>query len=176
MSDDDARLAEIANTLVEGLERELQPWLQTLLLERLATVSPLQVSPLQVSPSEESSSGADTDPTSVEHAVATTSATVSDAIVDNVRTLLETDIDEQRANPLALVRSGLGPATELLRELGVDPLIRDPFVEQSYPDDVFDLAPATFGDIHESLHEAGLMWGAAKAHVHISRRKAEGLR
>ena len=166
MSDDDARLAEIANALVEGLERELQPWLQALVFERLATAPSSQVP----------TSGAGTDPTSIQRAVVATSTAVSDTIVDRVRTLLETDIDEQRANPLALVRSGLGPATDLLRELGVTPVQRDPFVEQSYPDDVFDLAPASFGDIHESLHEAGLMWGAAKAHVHISRRKAEGLR
>ncbi|MEZ5227993.1 MAG: hypothetical protein R2710_15365 [Acidimicrobiales bacterium] len=58
----------------------------------------------------------------------------------------------------------------------VSPADRDPFAVQTFPDDLYDLAPATFADIDEALHEPGLMWGAAKAHVHLSRRRAEGLR
>jgi putative CocE/NonD family hydrolase len=46
----------------------------------------------------------------------------------------------------------------------------------SFPDDAYDLGPASFADIDPSLHEPGLMWGAAKAHVHLARRRAEGLR
>lgn len=96
-------------------------------------------------------------------------------MLEHVRLLLTTDIDEQRANPLAIVRSGLGPATMLLASLGSATIERDPFAVQAFPDDVYDLAPATFGDIDESLQELGLRWGAAKAHVHLSRRRAEGL-
>ncbi len=99
---------------------------------------------------------------------------MAEPLLERVRELLGTDIDEQRANPLALVRSGLGPATARLASLDLPAVERDPFVAQAFPDDIYDLAPATFGDIDESLQEAGLMWGAAKAHVHLSRRRAEG--
>ena len=33
-------------------------------------------------------------------------------------------------------------------------------------------APATFADVDPALHEPGLVWGAAKAHVHLARRRA----
>ncbi len=38
------------------------------------------------------------------------------------------------------------------------------------------LAPASFADLHPDLHEPGLVWGAAKAHVVLARRRREGLR
>ncbi len=147
---DDERLAAIASDLADGLERHLGPWLRRLLAQR---------------------SG---DAASSEALDATIEA-ITGPMLERVRTLLATDIDEQRANPLAIVRSGLGPATDLLVSLGVPAVDRDPFAGQAFPDDIYDLAPATFGDIDESLQEAGLMWGAAKAHVHLSRRRAEGL-
>jgi hypothetical protein len=41
---------------------------------------------------------------------------------------------------------------------------------------VYDLSPAAFADLDPSLREPGLTWGAAKAHVHLARRRREGLR
>ena len=46
----------------------------------------------------------------------------------------------------------------------------------TFPDDVYDLAPATFDDVSPDLHDPGLRWGAAKAHVHLKRRRAAGQR
>ncbi len=88
-----------------------------------------------------------------------------------VRALLETDIDEQAGNPLAVLRSLVRYATGVLREAGASPADRDEFVQRTFPDDVYDLSPATFGDLDPSLHEPGLVWGAAKAHVHLARRR-----
>jgi hypothetical protein len=94
-----------------------------------------------------------------------------------VRALLRADVDEQGANPLALVRGLAVPfPTRVLQDAGVPPVVRDEFAERAFPDDPYDLSPATFGDIHESLHEPGLAWGAAKAYVVLARRRAEGLR
>jgi hypothetical protein len=59
----------------------------------------------------------------------------------------------------------------VLRAAGVPPVRRDEFAEHAFPDDVYDLAPASFADVDPSLHEPGLVWGAAKAHVHLSRRR-----
>jgi hypothetical protein len=41
---------------------------------------------------------------------------------------------------------------------------------------VYDLTPASFADVDPALHEPGLVWGAAKAHVHLARRRREGRR
>ena len=51
---------------------------------------------------------------------------------------------------------------------------RDEFAERTFPDDVYDLSPASFADVDPALHEPGLMWGAAKAHVILHRRRSEG--
>jgi hypothetical protein len=62
-------------------------------------------------------------------------------------------------------------ATAVLREAGARPVARDEFGERSFPDDVYDLSPATWTDVDPALHEPGLVWGAAKAHVHLARRR-----
>ena len=154
LADDEVMLAEIANDLVRGLDAALAPWLRRQVADRVSA-SPGSVG---------------IDPAELD---ATVHAVSSDTLAV-VRELLDADIDRQWANPLALVRSHLGPITALLASAGVAPVARDPFAERSFPDDVFDLAPAGFRDIDESLHEPGLRWGAAKAHVHLARRRAEG--
>lgn len=86
-----------------------------------------------------------------------------------VRALLESDIDDQRTNPLALLRGAVGYPTEVLRRAGVPPVVRDDFAESRFPDDVYDLTPASFADLDPALHEPGLEWGAAKAWAHRRR-------
>lgn len=93
-----------------------------------------------------------------------------------VRALLETDVDEQSTGPLALVRQAVLYPTEVLNQAGVGPVVRDEFSERAFPADVFGLAPASFAELDPSLHEPGLMWGAAKAHVVLARRRAGGVR
>jgi hypothetical protein len=93
-----------------------------------------------------------------------------------LRELLATDPDAQRANPLALVRRAVGRPTEVLRDAGVPPVARDPQAERLFPEDHYDLTPAAFADVDPALHEPGLVWGAAKAHVILARRRAEGRR
>lgn len=93
-----------------------------------------------------------------------------------IRALLETDIDEQRGNPLALIRGAVVYPTSVLRGLGIPPVERDREAERLFPDDLYDLTPASFAELHPSVHEPGIAWGAAKAHVHLRRRRAEGRR
>lgn len=89
-----------------------------------------------------------------------------------LRALLETDIDEQRQNPLGILRSLVTYPTAVLRDAGAGPVSRDDFAARNFPDDVFDLTPAAFADVGPDLHEPGLVWGAAKAHIHLSRRRS----
>jgi hypothetical protein len=100
----------------------------------------------------------------------------ADEVGGTVRRLLATDVDEQRANPLALLRGAVRYPTEVLERAGVPPRPRDEFAERTFPDDVYDLAPATRADIDPALQERGLVWGAAKAHVVLRRRRREGRR
>jgi hypothetical protein len=89
-----------------------------------------------------------------------------------VRALLSTDIDEQHTNPLSLLRQAVRYPTEVLRRAGVDPLPgRDDVKVRLFPDDVYDLSPATFADVDPRLTEPGLVWGAAKAYEHLRRHQ-----
>src|SRR3954465_4317882 len=88
-----------------------------------------------------------------------------------VRALLSADIEEQRGNPLALVRAAVRYPTGVLRDAGVPPIVRDEHQERLFPDDAYDLAPANFADVDPALAEVGLAWGAAKAYEHLQRHK-----
>jgi hypothetical protein len=87
----------------------------------------------------------------------------------SLRALLETDIDAQSTTPLSLLRQAVRYPTEVLCSAGVPPVRRDPFAERSFPDDDFDLAPASLADVDPDLVELGLAWGAAKAIAHRRR-------
>jgi hypothetical protein len=92
-------------------------------------------------------------------------------VVAAVRALLALDVDEQRTNPLALLRRAVSYPTEVLRAAGVPAVVRDEFDERAFPDDIYALTPAAFADVDPALHEPGLLWGAAKAHAHLTRRR-----
>lgn len=102
-----------------------------------------------------------------------------DAAVDDTLALLEPEIerilladpDAGAGSPLAAIRASIRPLTDHLHSIGVPPVIRDAFAMENFRDDLYDFGPAAFADIHESLHEPGLMWGAARAHVHLRRRR-----
>lgn len=91
--------------------------------------------------------------------------------LDRLRHLFETDVLEQRHNPLQIIRSATDPITAVLRDLGAQRVERDEFQQRSFPDDDFGLCPATWVDIDESLAEVGLEWGAWKAATVITRRR-----
>lgn len=86
-----------------------------------------------------------------------------------VRALLEADVDEQRTTPLSILREAVRYPAEVLRRAGVPPVERDEFAEARFPDDDYDLTPATFADVDPGLAEPGLAWGAAKAWTHRRR-------
>ena len=97
-------------------------------------------------------------------------------IAAQVRTLLEADVDQQWTSPLDLLRRAVTFPTAVLRAEGISPVRRDSFAEQVFPDDVYDLSPASFADVDPALTEPGIEWGAAKAHVILNRRAREGRR
>jgi hypothetical protein len=85
--------------------------------------------------------------------------------------LLTLDIDQQPTTPLALLRSAVRYPTQVLSDAGIPAVVRDREAERLFPDDLYDLTPAAFADFGPEAHEAGLLWGAAKAKVHLSRHR-----
>lgn len=98
------------------------------------------------------------------------------AVMERLEALLAADVDEQRTNPLSVLRAAVAGPTAVLAGAGVPPAPRDGFQERAFPDDPYGLSPATWSDVDPTLHEPGLMWGAWKASVVLARRRAEGRR
>ena len=88
-----------------------------------------------------------------------------------VRDLVLRDVDEQRGNPLALLRTAVRYPTEVLHGAGAPIVERDKFSRERFPDDVYDLTPANWSDVDPSLQELGIAWGAAKAFEHKQRHR-----
>jgi len=100
-----------------------------------------------------------------------TSRAMADETAPALRRFLALDIDVQATTPLEVVRAHLHGPTEVLRGLGVPPVARDAFDESQFPDDLYDFGPRAYTDLDPGLQEPALTWGAAKAHVHLRRRR-----
>lgn len=147
LADDEARLAEISAALLDAIRDATPTWLRR---RARALCGAARIAPDGV-----------------------------DGAVDAVMAVLEPELerilladpDAGAGSPLAAVRASTGPLTAHLRDLGVPPVVRDGFAEERFPADAYDFGPAAFRDIDEALHEPGLLWGAARAHVHLRRRR-----
>ena len=140
------QLADSARELAGGIAQALPHWVMAAVESRLPSM----------------------DPETREAAEAAGRAAAVD-IGGEVARLLAADIDDQRENPLAVLRRAVRYPTEVLDAAGASPVERDDFAVERFPDDVYDLTPASFADIHPDLQEPGLSWGAAKAFVHRRR-------
>jgi hypothetical protein len=151
VSVDSIDVAAYARALADGIEQALPGWVQRS-VARIMTAWADSVPP--------------------EVAVAAEAAG-HQALVEvgpRVRSLLEADIDDQRTTPLAIVRSAaVRYPTEVLAAAGVPPVVRDRAAEELFPDDRYDLIPASFADLDPELADTGLHWGAAKAFQHKRR-------
>jgi hypothetical protein len=143
---------EYARALADGIEAALPGWV-TRCVEGVMAGRPGGMSPDARRSADAAGSAAQT---------ATGSA---------IRALLAADIDEQRTTPLALLRQAVRYPTEVLREAGVAPVRRDPFAQRAFPDDLYDLSPASLADLDPALTDLGIRWGAAKAFEHKRRHR-----
>jgi len=154
---DFAALSEYAMTLADGVALALGPWVERCVRVTCENTGVMLTGALRQKAVE---AGAD----------------AAAQIAPQVRSVLALDIDDQRVGPLELVRGAVRWPTAVLRDAGIPEVARDQSARTMFPDDVYDLTPGSFRDIDPALHEPGLVWGAAKAHVHLSRRKAAGQR
>lgn len=107
-------------------------------------------------------------------AAAEAGAAAVDDVIPALRDLLALDVEAQWTGPLAILRRAVAYPTAVLQAAGVPPVVRDAFAERTFPDDLYDLSPGGFADLDPDLHEPGLIWGAAKAHTVLRRRKGQG--
>ncbi len=149
---DEERLAIYATDLADGLDRHLARWVQDC-ITRIATAYFGSVSD------------------DLRQAGQRAGELARDDLMPEIRALLASDVDQQRTTPLAIIRGAVRYPTQVLHEAGVPPVRRDPIAAEQFPDDDYDLTPTGFKDIDPALHDPGLVWGAAKAHVHIQRHK-----
>lgn len=80
--------------------------------------------------------------------------------------LFSTPPAEQRTTPLEIVRTAAGEVTAVLVAAGIPPVERDEFAERAFPDDLYDVTPASLADLgDDDLGPLQLVWGLAKAKV-----------
>lgn len=153
---DEERLAAIAARLADEVDAVVPRWIERLVVERVAQWR------------------GEVAPEVAVKAVGAGEAAGTEVAV-RMRALLATDVDQQGAGPLQVLRAATRHAHAVLEELGVPPVVRDEFSRRSFPEDVHDLMPATWSDVDPALHEPGIAWGAAKAFVHKARRRSSGI-
>jgi hypothetical protein len=147
-------LDRYATALVAAVEVALPAWVQRVVASRWAEQRDEDL------------------PEPVQDAVREAAAAAVDDVLPPLRALLAEDVAAQRNNPLSLVRGAVVHPTRVLAAAGVAPVDRDADARRLFPDDVYDLVPATFADLGEAVLEPGVAWGAAKAHVLLRRRRA----
>jgi hypothetical protein len=151
--DPEQQLAAYGRALADAIDRAIPRWV----VRQVRTVMEAQVGACP--------------PEAIDAAMAA-GVRAGDEIGPLIRRLLEADVDDQRTTPLAIIRGAVTYPTEVLEAAGAAPVPRDRFAAQSFPDDIYDLTPASFADLdadEPGLAEAGLTWGAAKAFVHRHR-------
>lgn len=152
---DDLALAAHGAALADGIEAALPAWVERCVASLAEAWQPGLAAQLRPAATAAGRAAAET-------------------VGPKVRALLAMDVDAQPTGPLALVREAVSFPTDVLAAAGVPGVVRDEFAERAFPLDRYGLAPAAFADLDPKLHEPGLVWGAAKAHVVLRRRRPGG--
>lgn len=151
---DDQLLASYATALTDEIERALPGWVSAAVAARTGGTVPAELA----------------------DQVAQAGQDAVEEVGGQIRSLLELDIDDQWTNPLTLIRTAIKYPNQILRDACVPTITRDAQAKRFHPDDVYGLIPSSFADLGPTANDLGLSWGAAKAHVHLRRRRAEEVR
>ena len=152
MDDDDRFLADAGRALADGIDRAVPVWVSRE-VERILVAFRGEADEATMAKADEAGRRAAAE------------------VGPRVRAIVEADVDDQRGNPLTVLREAVTHPTAVLAEAGVPPVVRDAFAEEHFPDDAYGLTPMAFADVDESLHELGIVWGAAKARAHMQRHR-----
>jgi len=157
LADDEAALARYAAALAEGIVAALPGWVARA-VESRAVAYTGRIEP------------------AVRDEADRAGAAAAAEVGGQIRDLLGLPVDQQWTNPLALVRAATAYPTAVLRAAGIPGVVRDAAAEAQFPDDDYDLCPTSFAELDPSLHDVGIAWGAAKAHVFLRKRRLDGQR
>ena len=144
---DEEKYVGYGRSLHAAVERALVPWLTSTLESRHGAELPAAV-------------------------VEAITSAAQDAL-SNLTELIEADVDQPLSGPLEQIRRAVSTLGPVLDKHGFARPARDPYDQQMRPDDVHALGPISFMDLSEEVQSAGITWGAAKAHLHTSRRRTE---
>lgn len=150
---DAAALAAYAATLITAIDAALPAWAERMVRSRWMAWTGQEPSPELIAAAAKAGEAARVE------------------VTDALRALLAADVEAQRSNPLAIIRGAVVHPAAVLAAAGVPPAERDADAVRIFPDDHYDLSPASFADLDAATYEAGLTWGAAKAHVILARRR-----
>lgn len=148
------KLADLSERLLEVLEAAIGHWVLQQVTMRVPATERAVGSPVLVA-AERAAKEATT------------------ALVPRLEALLRADIDDQRGNPLGILRDAVGFVTAVLSDASVAAVDRDAQARSLHPDDVYDVTPGAFVDFGADAQQAGLEWGAAKAFVHLRRHATD---
>lgn len=152
LADDERRLAEVAAELLDTLLAAIPGWVDRTVTERAR------------------SAGIDLGRGDLDR-VAATGHRLAERLRDPLTRVLTADVDTAVGTPLALLRAGVGGINDLLDDMGVPRPARGRFEADRFPDDRHLVGPASFADVDDAVHGPGLLWGAARARVHLRRRQ-----
>lgn len=151
MTDDGSLMQESSQALVDGVRAAVGPWV-------MRSVEEVMVA-----------AGFDFGQVAV--ATAEVAADAAVAVADRVSSLLAAEVAAQSSTPLAILREAVDYPAGVLAAAGVPPVPREAVRSRLFPDDVYDLAPASFAEVDATLGPLGLAWGVAKAAAVRSRRR-----
>lgn len=160
-SDPDAALAAVGRELADAVAAATAPWVVRCVADVLGAWEAADPSAVPAVPREE-----------LLRRAADTGRRAEQQVGAALRGMLAGDVDAQSTTPLAVVRGAVRYPTALLRDAGVPAVRRDRFAEERFPDDDYDLVPASLAKLDPSLTEIAIAWGAAKAMAHRRRHRA----
>lgn len=143
---DDEKYLEYGERLAAAVTADIGPWLREVVAKRIADP------------------GADTE-------LQALLRSVERETIRAITELVTADVDAALSGPLERIRRSIHPLTEALDERGVQAPVRNSLDVEMRPDDRHGLGPMNYLDISQEVHEAGITWGAAKAHLHMKRRR-----
>jgi hypothetical protein len=147
-ANDEAKFFEHGERLHQAITGAIRPWLNAVIESRVPD-------------------------TAISAQLAETLDGISTAVDRSIAELINADVQEPLSGPLERIRREVEPLNDALDHLGVPAPQRDAVDVQMRPADRHALGPMTFRDLGENVHEAGITWGAAKAHLHLQRRRPD---
>ncbi len=145
MNTEEEKFTQYGQVLCAAISEAIRPWLNSQVLSRVKMLD-------------------DELDEAMEHAAVRVEKSIAE--------LAAADVDAPLSGPLERIRQGVEPLNAVLDQRGVEPPRRNAMDQQMRPDDRHELGPMTFRDLGDAVHDAGIGWGAAKAHLHLQRRRS----